>query len=154
MKIKVGGRRFSLVFNTFVIKMPIPLWSRFRSGILSNKIESSEFSKGNISTYLGRVHGSYFFNMFLFMERYYYIGDISKLKKAPNYPTMSKHFNNFDGIRNFGMDKLGFIYVFDYGDTTIIKKSRWNNTMRQIILTLNLNDDIIKNDWNNEECNK
>ena len=154
MKIKVGGRRFSFVFNTFVIKMPIPLWSRFMSGLISNQIEFNQFTQGRQSTYLGRVYGSYFFNMFLIMERYYNIGDLDKFIDAPNYLTMSKYFNSFDGIRNFGMDKMGFIYVFDYGDTTIIKKGRWNNIMREIILKFNLNDDVIKNDWHNERCKK
>ena len=150
MKIKVGGRRFSLVFNRFVIKIPIPLWGRFKSGLLSNKIESEEFNNSITSTYLGRVYGSYFLNMFLIMERYYHVGDLPKLTCAYNYYSMSCKFNEFDGIRNFGVDKLGFIHVFDYGDTTIIKKGRWNNNMRKLILKLNLNDDIIKSDWKNE----
>lgn len=40
MQLKLGGTRFVLVFKSFVIKIPYPLWRRGMYGVLSNLEES------------------------------------------------------------------------------------------------------------------
>ena len=154
MHIRFGGRRFSLIFNTFVIKIPIPTLKRFKSGLLSNKIEYEAYNKATQSIFLGRVYGSYLFHLFLVMERYFNVGEYEKIKLALNYNTVFKKFEKIDSIRKLGLSKSGYIFIFDYGDTSKIRRGKHHSLYRYIIQLLNLTDNVITEAWNEDNFNK